>query len=115
MIDSIAEALSISRTGAGWLLAAVAVQVVVMAWALVDLARRPRVRYDKKWIWALAIIFLSNSFIGPILYVALGRNVPEEIDVRPDSAGEGAAGEGAGGSERTRRAVDALYGDKSGE
>jgi len=109
MIEVIAEALSISTTAVGWLLAVIAVQLFVQIWALVDLVRRPRVRYGKKWIWALVIILLGNSFIGPIVYVALGRNVPEQIDIGA------AGGTGATDSERTRRAVEALYGDESGE
>ncbi len=105
MIESMAEALEVS-TGVMWALLALAmVQVLVAVAALVDLARRPRVRFDMKWLWALIIIVFSNSFIGPILYLAIGRNVPEEIDVAagPDN--------GASTGDRTRRAVDALYGE----
>ncbi|MBE0416224.1 MAG: PLDc_N domain-containing protein [Coriobacteriia bacterium] len=107
MVESIADALSVSTTVIWGLFVLLTVQVAVQFWALVDLARRPRVRFGMKWIWALVIIFLGNSFIGPILYVAIGRNVPEEIDVKvsPSRTTSG---------ERTRRAVDALYGDGEG-
>lgn len=103
MIETLASELDVS-VGVVWALVALAVvQLIVMAVSLVDLARRPRVRFDKKWIWAVVIVFLSNSFIGPILYFALGRNVPEEVDVE-------ASDESARGTDRTRRAVDTLYG-----
>jgi hypothetical protein len=70
----------------------------------VDLWRRKRVLWDRKWIWVLIILFLSNG-IGVILYVALGRNVPQQVeDVRhePDSGARTSA---------ARAAVDTLYGN----
>ncbi|MFU8890459.1 MAG: PLD nuclease N-terminal domain-containing protein [Anaerosomatales bacterium] len=103
MIDTIADALGVSTSVVWGLLGLVIVQVAVQVWALVDLARRPRVRFDRKWIWALIIIFGGNSFIGPIVYAAIGRT----------AAGEGSAAEGAVAQSdegRTRRAVDSLYG-----
>jgi hypothetical protein len=45
-------------------------QLVLLAVALVDLARRERTR-GPKWMW-LAIILLVN-IIGPILYLVMGR------------------------------------------
>jgi Phospholipase_D-nuclease N-terminal len=47
------------------------VQFALLAWALVDLVRRPAVgvRWGK-WIW-LPIIFIN--FFGPITYFLLGR------------------------------------------
>ena len=103
MLESLADLLDVSTTVVQALLALVLFQLAVPIWALVDLARRRRVRFDKKWIWALIIIFLGNSFIGPIVYAAVGRNVPQE------SAAE--TGSPASDNERTRRAVDALYGE----
>ena len=104
MIESIAEALEVSTAVVWGLGGLLALQLLVTVIALVDLARRPRVRFEKKWLWALIIIVLGNSFLGPILYVAIGRNVPEEVDVTAPPAG-------ASTGERTRRAVDTLYGE----
>jgi len=105
MIESIAESLEVSTSVVWGLGALIALQLAVTVVALVDLARRPRVRFGRKWLWALVIIFLGNSFIGPILYLAIGRNVPEEIDVKSAPAD-------AAAHERTRRAVDSLYGER---
>ncbi len=103
MIETIATELGVG-TGVVWgLFGLLVVQLLVTVWALVDLARRPRVRFDKKWVWAVVIIFLGNSFIGPLLYLAIGRTVPEEVDV---TTGPAAGSNG----DRTRRAVDTLYG-----
>jgi len=51
------------------------VPIVLLQWglmifALVDLARRERTR-GPKWAWALAIICVN--FIGPIVYLIVGR------------------------------------------
>ena len=46
------------------------VQLGLMVFALVDLARRERAR-GPKWAWALAIIFFG--FLGPIAYLLAGR------------------------------------------
>jgi len=45
-------------------------QLGLMAFALVDLVRRERTK-GPKWAWALVILFVN--FIGPILYLVLGR------------------------------------------
>lgn len=45
-------------------------QIGLMIAALVDLARRERVR-GQKWVWAVIIIFIN--LIGPILYFFIGR------------------------------------------
>lgn len=104
MIEAIAEVLEVSTTVVWGLAGLLAVQLAVMVWALIDLARRRRVRFDKKWVWAVVIVGLSNSFLGPILYAALGRNVPQET-FSDDSHSPATNGE------RTRRAVDTLYGE----
>jgi hypothetical protein len=44
--------------------------VLVIA-ALVDLFRRERVLGNRKWVWAVLILFIQ--YIGPILYFVLGR------------------------------------------
>lgn len=104
MIESIARYLELP-IGVIWgIIALAALQLIVQIWALVDLSRRSRVLFDKKWVWALVIIFFGNSFIGPIIYLALGRNVPQEAEPALDPAMAAPAT-----SERTQRAVDVLY------
>jgi hypothetical protein len=107
MFESIADALDVSVALVQGALGLLLVQLAVQVWALVDLSRRRRVRFEKKWIWAIVIIFLGNSFIGPIIYAAVGRNVPQELveEDRTTAATDG---------ERTNRAVDTLYGSDSG-
>lgn len=48
-------------------------ELALLVVAVVDLVRRPRERvtFGNKWVWA-AIIVLVN-LIGPILYLAIGR------------------------------------------
>ena len=45
-------------------------ELVLIAVALIDLARRERTR-GPKWLWAVIILFVSG--IGPIVYFVLGR------------------------------------------
>lgn len=76
-------------------------QVALQVFALVDLARRERVRADRKWVWA--IVILAGQLIGPIVYLAYGRRVDEgagSLD-SPDVTGDV--------SERARKALDVLY------
>jgi hypothetical protein len=104
MIESAATELGIPE-GAVWAL--VVFTLVVLAaqvWALVDLYRRTRVLWDRKWIWVLIILLVSNG-IGVILYAVLGRRVPQEVeDVRPDA-------DAASRRDAAQSAVDVLYGD----
>jgi len=45
-------------------------QLALMAFALVDLARRERTRGPK---WARAIVIVLGELLGPIVYLLLGR------------------------------------------
>ena len=106
------EEISVALGGIGeiyvWMLLALAVlQMGVQVWALVDLVRVDRVVGDRKWLWALAIIFLSNFALGAILYLAIGRRVPEEMD--------DAAAPREQGGDRAAHAVDVLYGPTEGD
>ncbi len=47
-------------------------QLVLMTWALVDLARRRETRYLPKVAWVFIIIFI-NAGIGAIAYFIVGR------------------------------------------
>jgi len=53
-----------------FLIPVVVIQLALMAFALVDLARRERTR-GPKWVWALVIIF--GELLGPIIYLVFGR------------------------------------------
>ena len=53
-----------------YLIPIIILQLGLMAVALVDLIRRERTR-GPKWMWALVILFVN--FIGPVLYLVLGR------------------------------------------
>ncbi len=45
-------------------------QLGLMIFGLLDLVRRERTK-GPKWAWALVIIFVN--FVGPILYLMIGR------------------------------------------
>lgn len=51
----------------------VAIQLILMAVCLRDLARRKphEVRGGKRWVWALVIVCIST--LGPVIYLAWGR------------------------------------------
>jgi drug/metabolite transporter (DMT)-like permease len=104
MIEEISEVLGGIPAGAVWALLAVSVAVLFFqVAALIDLARRERVLWDRKWVWALIILLVSNG-IGALLYFVLGRRVPEQVDL--PVAHQAKTGDG----EAARTAVDILYG-----
>jgi hypothetical protein len=78
-------------------------QITLQVYSLYDLARRERVAGLPKWAWALVIVF--GEMLGPILYLALGRNVP----VAAEDPLRGATEPGAT-TDRAERAADVLYG-----
>jgi len=102
MLDWLAGRLHVSPTIAGLVVALIVVQLALQLYALADLARRDRVRGERKWLWVLVIAF--GNLLGAIVYLAVGRP-PAEADL----AAGGSAASTAGG-EAARRAVDALYG-----
>ena len=61
---------------AGELLAVIiplaALELGLLAWALVDLIKRDTVRGGSKVVWVLIILFFNT--LGPILYLAWGRS-----------------------------------------
>jgi hypothetical protein len=78
------------------------VDLGLLALALVSLVQRPTaaVRFQRKWLWAVVIVLVS--WIGPLLYLAVGR-----VDAPlPDDTGAG----DVPAAERARRAVELLYG-----
>jgi Phospholipase_D-nuclease N-terminal len=53
-----------------FLIPIIALQLILLVAAVLDLARRERTR-GPKWMWALIIVFVN--VIGPIVYLMLGR------------------------------------------
>lgn len=49
-----------------------ALELGLIAWALVDLIKRDTVKGGSKVVWVLIILFFN--LLGPILYLAWGRN-----------------------------------------
>jgi hypothetical protein len=104
MLDWLAARLGISPTIVGLVLGLIVLQLSLQVYALVDLARRDRVRGGHKWLWALIIAF--GNLVGAIVYLAVGR-APAEVDIPSTASGASTAGGDAG-----RRAVDSLYGPR---
>ena len=55
-----------------YLLPVMIIQMALLVYALVDLARRAEVRTGNKLLWAVVILLVN--FIGPIVYLAWGRH-----------------------------------------
>ena len=53
-----------------FLIPLILLQLALMAFALVDLARRERTR-GPKWVWAIVIVL--GELLGPIVYLLFGR------------------------------------------
>jgi len=49
----------------------VVIQLALWFFALRDLRRRSRVKGGNKWVWV--VIIMLGELIGPILYLAVGR------------------------------------------
>ena len=54
-----------------FLIPIVIIQYTLVIAALIDLVRRDKTN-GPKWVWALAILFIS--MIGPIIYFIVGRD-----------------------------------------
>ena len=104
MLDWLAGRLHVSPTIAGLVLGLIVVQLALQLYALADLARRDRVRGDRKWAWALVIAF--GNLVGAIVYLAVGR-APAEVDIPAGGSSANTAG-----GDAARRAVEALYGPR---
>ena len=76
----------------------VVAQLALQVRCLVDLARRPRVRFERKWVWLLVI--LSGQLGGAIVYLAFARlpAVVADQPLPPAAVGQ-----------RARRALEVLY------
>lgn len=47
------------------------IQLLLAIFALLDLAKREKIRFLPKWAWALIIIF--GEMVGPLIYFLVGR------------------------------------------
>ena len=103
MLDRLARFLQVSTPVAAIMLVLVVVQVALLVFSLVDLARRDHVRGERKWVWALIIVL--GNLPGAIAYLVAGRPAPT-LDLP--------GGVSAGGRDAARRAVDALYNPRRG-
>ena len=53
-----------------YLIPIILLQVGLLVFALIDLARRPKAN-GPKWLWVIIIVFIN--IIGPIAYFLVGR------------------------------------------
>jgi len=53
-----------------FLIPVIVLQLGLLVFALIDLARRPKAN-GPKWLWVLIIVFIN--LIGPIAYFLVGR------------------------------------------
>ena len=82
------------------------IQIVLLVAALVDIMRRgdEEVTGGKRWVWILVALFVN--MIGPIVYFLVGRKPKAVVDP---------VGAARISSDKTGRALDALYGDSDEE
>ena len=59
-----------------YLLPVIIIQLTLMVYSLIDVARRERVRYDSKVLWVVVIVLIN--IIGPVVYLAWGRMPAED-------------------------------------
>ncbi len=90
-------------------------QLTLLVWALVDLIRRPQTSALPRWAWVVIVLFAN--FLGPILYLLIGRTPAQSVDDRrlhtadPREPPEGGSStEASPGPSKTERALDAVYG-----
>ena len=98
----IAASISIGSPLVVALLAVLAlVELGLLAWALVDLARRPadRVSGGSRLLWLLLCLFVQ--LVGPALYLLIGRMRPARVEAPLSHA--------PGGDGHVARAAAALY------
>ena len=53
-----------------FLIPVILLQLGLMIYCLVDIARREKTR-GPKWVWALVVIFVN--LVGPVIYLIFGR------------------------------------------
>ena len=106
MISSTADGLGLSGPVLILIVVAGLIQILLQVAALVSLYRAPAVVFGNKWVWVAIIII--GGLMGALVYFIIGRQpAPAKEPAAGDNAARGAAAE-----ERSRSAVDLLYGDK---
>jgi hypothetical protein len=60
-----------------FLIPIILLELALMVWAVVDIARRPHVK-GNKIVWLLVVIFVE--IIGPIVYFIFGRGQEAPVD-----------------------------------
>jgi ABC-2 type transport system ATP-binding protein len=103
VLDRLSDALNLPASVVVVLIVLSVAQIALQIAALIDLARREQVAFNRKWIWVLIILFVSTG-IGAILYFAVGRQVQTIIEESETGADQPDV------QDRARRAVDLLYG-----
>lgn len=76
------------------------IEIALLVYCIVDIARRPAVAIMPKWAWIVVIVLFN--LIGSIVYLVAGRAPAPAPE--PRSEPEGVAGD------RAQAAVDLLYG-----
>ncbi len=89
----------------------VALELGLLAWALVDLLRRPKAQVTggNKWLWLL--LCLLFQLVGPILYLAVGRQ--RQSEASPAGAGRTTLAPEGDDEGRLVRAAAPLFGGAS--
>jgi len=73
-------------------------ELALLAWALVDLIRRPQTSLLPKWAWV--IVMLCFNFLGPVFYLLIGRQertMTDDWHAQTGAQQQHAASPGAGG------------------
>ena len=98
------ELASLGTTEVAAIVVLSVIQIALLVWALIDIMRRKdsEVSGEKRWVWILVVLFVN--MIGPIIYFLVGRK-PKAVE-DPMASGQAAS------ADRTRAALDALYGDE---
>lgn len=93
--------------------ALIVLELGVTGFALFRLMKTPdeQLVFGKKWPWLLIILLLMNSFIGPLLFLVIGRKPAAAADPFATAPAEGTPKT----ADRAERAADVLYGSRDGE
>jgi ABC-2 type transport system ATP-binding protein len=108
VLDRLSDALNLPVPVVVVLIVLSLAQIALQIAALIDLARRDQVAFNRKWVWVLIILFVSTG-IGAILYFAVGRQPQVTADADDSIAGQPEA------VDRARRAVELLYGRETSQ
>lgn len=54
----------------------------LLAYVIIDIIKKKKTKTLNPFIWILISVFLTSSFIGPILYIIFGR---AEIEIKDEN------------------------------